>query len=257
MMTLYWNPLSPYARKVRMVLDHKLLPYTPVVEDLFGAEGATETLKRKSKRAEVPILEDDDRTIWDSTIICEYLDEAYPAHPVYPRGPAARARCRLLEDRCDTVLDAAVYAVYAGRVICKDAPLARDMAAAGAREVGAWLEEFDQELQGREFLCGDGLSVADIALFTHVSGAVTLGIPLAGAERVAAWMARMAQLPAVRKDMEAVSQAWAQARSSVRPQRHQWRSDRLEFGFRHDLVDFLLDEIARGRAYFPPSPGEA
>jgi len=74
---LFTFATSPYARKVRMALDIKGIGYEPIErcysldrkKDLFAA----------SPRAEVPaLILDDGRTIADSTIICEYLDDAFP-----------------------------------------------------------------------------------------------------------------------------------------------------------------------------------
>lgn len=254
MIRLFWNPFSPYSRKVKMVLDHKDLEYMPVVEGLFGAGGATSELRLRSPRAEVPIVEDGDLTVWDSTVICEYLEEAYPSNPVFPRDPARRARCRLLEDLCDTTLDAAVYAVFAGKVIYKDSPLASTMAAKGADEVLALTEYFDRELSSGQFLSGDDLSVADIALYTQLVGAVSLGVALDAFPKVSSWMTRMRQMRIGESDAVAAKEAFAHARSGTKQLRHQWRSDRIEFMFRHGVEELLLQEIAHGRAYFPPSP---
>lgn len=62
-------------------------------------------------RAEVPALVDGDVALYDSTVICEYLEDRYPEPRIYPRDPGVRAECRLLEDLADTQLDAALYAI--------------------------------------------------------------------------------------------------------------------------------------------------
>lgn len=252
--TLFWNPFSPYSRKVKMVLDHKDVAYEAVMEGLFGEQGATVELRRKSPRGEVPVLQDGELTVWDSTVICEYLEEAYPSRPVLPPEPARRVRCRALEDLCDTTLDAAIYAVFAGKVICRDAASAETVAAKGIDEVRALAAEFDRELAATPFLCGDDPRLADIALYAQLAGAVLLGVSLDDFPSLAGWMKRMRRTPAGEKDAAAVEEAFARARSSEKQLRHQWRSDRIEFLFRHGLEDFLQQEMERGRAYFPPSP---
>ena len=254
MIKLFWNPFSPYSRKVKMVCDHKGLEYMPVTEGLFGEGGATPEMRLRSPRGEVPVIEDDNLTVWDSTVICEYLEEAYPSNPVLPRDPARRARCRLLEDLCDTTLDSAIYAVFAGRVICKDSAFASAMAAKGTDEVQALTEYFDRELSSDQFLCGYDVSLADIALYTQLVGVASLGVPLDAFPKVSAWMKRMRGTRIGEKDAVAVKEAFAHARSGAKQIRHQWRSDRIEFTFRHGLEGFLCQEIEKGRAYFPPSP---
>lgn len=254
MIILFWNPFSPYSRKVKMALDHKGLAYSCVMEGLFGEGGASVELKLKSPRGEVPIIQDGDLVIWDSRVICEYLEDACPANPLLPEEPAQRARCRRLEALCDSALDAAIYAVFAGRVICKDAPLASAMAAQGSDEVRVLVEQFERELGSQQFLCGDRLCLADIALYTQLVGVVPLGVALDTFSGISAWMMRIRQTAMGERDAVDVEEAFARARASTKQLRHQWRGERIEFAFRHGLEAFLQQEVQRGRAYFPPSP---
>jgi len=255
MISLYYHPLSPYARKVRIALDYKGVPYQVVQEELFGADGPGEKLKARSARAEVPLIEDGGVRIWDSTVICEYLEDAYPQKALLPVDPAARARSRLLEDRCDTLFDAAMYGLYYAKVLAAGKPRAAEVASAATAEVKALMREFEAALGNADFLCGGSVAVADIALFTQVSGAVALGIPVEGGA-LQGWMGRMMALPCVQKDMEAAQAAMAELGAGDSRTRHQWRSDRIEFLFRHGVSDFLLAELEAGRVYFPPTPGD-
>src|SRR5262245_22827972 len=87
--------LSPYVRKVLVVLDRKGVPYEidPIVP-FFGDDrfSALSPLRR------IPVLIDDRVTLADSTVICEYLEERHPDPPLYPRGVEERARARWLEE---------------------------------------------------------------------------------------------------------------------------------------------------------------
>ena len=47
-------------------------------------------------------------SVYDSTVICEYLEDRYPERALYPRDPRQRAMCRLIEDIADTQRDAAL-----------------------------------------------------------------------------------------------------------------------------------------------------
>ena len=55
-------------------------------------------------KGQVPVLIDGDLTLFDSTLIFEYLEDAYPLPSLYPAGAAARARCRRLELTADEIL---------------------------------------------------------------------------------------------------------------------------------------------------------
>ena len=109
MLTLFDDVFSPYARKVRMALYEKDVPFERV-RALHGDCNRTDFLD-VNPRAEVPALVDSDFSLYDSTVICEYLEDRHPEPRLYPLDPRQRAKCRLLEDVADTQLDAATYAV--------------------------------------------------------------------------------------------------------------------------------------------------
>src|SRR5580700_4469932 len=118
-MKLFTFATSPYARKVRIVLDYKGLAYEPI-ERCYSLD-RKEDLRSTSARAEVPVLVlDDGRSIADSTIISEYLQQVYPAPPVYPRDAFERSRMRTFEDLCDPFFDAVCCGYYLG-VLRKEA----------------------------------------------------------------------------------------------------------------------------------------
>src|SRR5215218_1989101 len=91
--------LSPYVRKVLVVLDQKGIPYEidPIIP-FFGDD----RFSKLSPLRRVPVLVDEDVTLCDSTVICEYLEERYPEPALYPRGAVGRARARWLEEFADS-----------------------------------------------------------------------------------------------------------------------------------------------------------
>src|SRR5882724_7646552 len=109
MLTLFDDVFSPYARKVRIALYEKGVPFERV-RALHGDCNRTDFVD-VNPRAEVPALVDGDISLYDSTVICEYLEDRYPKPSLYPSDPALRAKCRLVEDLADTQIDAAMYGV--------------------------------------------------------------------------------------------------------------------------------------------------
>lgn len=91
--------LSPYVRKVLVFLDLKGIPYEidPIVP-FFGDDRFTEL----SPLRRIPVLIDDQVTLCDSSVICQYLEERYPEPALYPTDIADRARARWLEEFADT-----------------------------------------------------------------------------------------------------------------------------------------------------------
>lgn len=101
MLKLYQFELSHYSEKVRLILDYKGLPYEPV--EVVPGWGQWELYQRSGHR-QVPVLQDGDTIVVDSTAIALYLDKTYPQNPILPSDPAQRSLCLLLEDWADGVL---------------------------------------------------------------------------------------------------------------------------------------------------------
>ncbi len=76
MLTRFDDVFSPYARKVRIALYEKGVPFERV-RAMHGDCDRTDFV-HVNPRAEVPALIDGDAAIFDSTIICEYIEQRYP-----------------------------------------------------------------------------------------------------------------------------------------------------------------------------------
>jgi glutathione S-transferase len=106
-MELYHNDMAICAQKVRLVVSEKDL--TPVLHhlDLRAGESHTPEYLKLNPRGVVPTLVDHGIPISESTVICEYLDDAYPDTPLRPRDPIARAAMRRWTMLPDTGLHSA------------------------------------------------------------------------------------------------------------------------------------------------------
>jgi glutathione S-transferase len=247
---LFTFATSPYARKVQMMLDYKGIVYE-TLERCYSLD-RKEDLRCVNERAEVPTLVlDDGRVIADSTIIGEYLEDAFPHPPLFPRHPYERARMRKIDDLCDRSFDAVEFGYFFGEL--------RGIAAmqqAAVAELGALLEVLERELGGRNFFCGD-LSMADIAAVCHVPLARVTGIGLNDFPQLAGWMGRMREIPAVRDDHQRLAQAVAKTRAIADEfegldGRIHWRDSRLEWPIRHGFIDVVAREYHAGKMMFPP-----
>src|SRR4029078_10490023 len=93
-LTIIGSFVSPYVRKVLACmnlkgLDYELDPITP----FFGHD----EYQRLSPLRRIPVLIDGDFSVSDSSVICAYLDDAYPGSALFPAYPKARAPARGLE----------------------------------------------------------------------------------------------------------------------------------------------------------------
>jgi len=253
-MKLFTFATSPYARKIRMVLDYKGIAYE-AAERCYSLD-RKEDLRTASIRAEVPVMMlDDGRTIADSTIIAEYLEQVYPEPELFPADAFERARMRRIEDLCDRSFDAIGFGYYFG-VLRKDEPEAEAIKQAAREECRSLLSVLERELDGRDYFCG-ALSLADFAAICHVPLARAMALDLGALPHLKAWMDRMRQVPAVAADRERPSKAWQGAHNIAAEfegpdGRVHWRDSRIEWPIRHGFGDLVMREFHAGRMMFPP-----
>src|SRR5215467_10339075 len=99
---VYEHPLSPYAQKVKIALDEKSVSYETRMPVAIGSGQPDKEFLKANPRGEVPALIDGDVTIFDSTIILEYIEDKWPEPAMLPRDPSHRAKARMIEEVMDT-----------------------------------------------------------------------------------------------------------------------------------------------------------
>lgn len=214
-MKLWSGVLSPFSAKVRIVLAEKGLAYETLEipwsrKALWGPKPPE--FLAVSPRGKVPVLIDGPVTLFDSTVINEYLEDRYPATPVFPADPAGRGRCRQLEDEADQSMAEEVTPLVQ-ELYTKQDEAARDLArvATATEALRRRWGDLERELAGREHLCG-AFTVADIATFMVVAFAATLGVPPAAEQpNLNAWFQRMLARPTVGGEFQKISAAAATA----------------------------------------------
>jgi len=125
MLELYHNNISVCAQKVRVVLAEKNLPWTNHHVSLARGEQLTPQFKTMNPRGVVPVLVHDGNTIVESSVIRDYLDEAFPDPPLMPKSPVERATMRLWCKLPDDILHMACatvsFAISFGRQLKQQA----------------------------------------------------------------------------------------------------------------------------------------
>lgn len=136
MIELYHNDMSVCAQKVRFAMAEKKLRWEDHHLNLRAGDQQKPEYLRLNPNAVVPTLVDNGAIIIESTVICEYLDDAYPELPLRPRDAAARARMRLWTKQLDEGVHAAT-SVISTSIAFRYQKLARGMEA---------LEEFHKKM---------------------------------------------------------------------------------------------------------------
>ncbi|MBI5071003.1 MAG: glutathione S-transferase N-terminal domain-containing protein [Deltaproteobacteria bacterium] len=197
-MKLFGTNTSPYTRKARLVLLEKGLAHTYVVAPP-REPGSPVTGANPLGRVPTLLL-DDGTAVFDSPVICEYLDALGDAPILIPRGDAeARMRVRRWEALADGIMDSAVV-VRVESLRPAEKQDAATLALHGSA-IGRALAHAASALGGREWCEGSALTLADLALASAL-----FYLDLRQPERdwraqhppLAAWAARMSERPSVR-----------------------------------------------------------
>lgn len=198
-LTVYGVPLSPFVRKVRVCLAEKALDYELKIVLPFDQPDWFVELNPLRR---IPAMKDGDLVLADSSVICQYLEEAYATQtPLMGDGPAQRAQVRWLEKYADYELaPVATFVVFRQRVLMPSMKRAVDEAAVQAamtEKLPPFLDYLEGVLGAQTFFVGDALSMADIAIACQF-GNMAHGGESIDAQRwpqLAAWYERISARP--------------------------------------------------------------
>lgn len=197
MLKLYDFPMSPRARKVRIVLAEKGLPYEKVTIDITKGEQKNPEFLAVNPYGKVPVLQDDGFAVYESTIIMEYLNDKYPEPPLLPVDPGQRARARVLMHYADNPYDGA-FASLVGEIFFKPKGQADQNTIAKAKqELNMCFERLERELGNNAYLLG-AFTLADIGYvaWAPLFGPLQVEVP-GHCSRVNAWLTRLKERPSV------------------------------------------------------------
>ena len=156
--------ISNYHNKVRIALLEKAIPHE---EDSSCKPSQADEFLARSPAGKVPFLElDGGRRLSESQAICEYLEEAYPQKPLYPRDPFERAKVRelivYLELHMELVARRLYPQVFFGKGVDEAAKVSVEKGLARGLRGFKTLAKFDPYIAGKE------LTYADCAAFVHL-----------------------------------------------------------------------------------------
>jgi len=208
-MKLYSGPLSLFTAKVRVALDEKGIDYELISVPFSrtrGYEPKHPEVLALNPKAQVPVLVDGDLSLYDSTLILEYLEDRHPSPSLYPTDIKDRARCRQAEAASDEIFFPLVF-VLIQEVFYKDTGGDADRIRAATDGIGRIYDDLDGRLAGRDFLM-DRFTVADIAYFLTAMFATNLGAgPTTAQPHVSRWIGRLTARPSVAREVAGMGAA--------------------------------------------------
>ncbi len=199
-MKLYQS-IGPNPRVVLMFIAEKGLTIERDFVDIQAGENRQPAYLAKNPAGGTPCLElDDGRFVAESVAICEYLEERHASPPLIGLNPEDRAMTRMAVRAIDHSVvvpmtngfrSAEGLAMFQSRMLC--VPDAAEGNKAYARD---GMAKVDTILTGRDYLCGDRFSLADIVLFAWIDFGAMVGQPIPdGLQNLAAWKARTGARP--------------------------------------------------------------
>jgi glutathione S-transferase len=202
---LYTHPFSPASQKVRLALYEKELAWVRHDVDLPNKENIEPWYLKLNPMGVLPTLSHDGQNLAESSVIMEYLEDAFPTPSLRPETPAGLARMRwwmhLVDDRLHYSAGALVWSTLMRPAMLekseaeREALLARVPDRSRQARHRRWIEHgidgpdfkdavltyretFDRmnaDLVEREWIAGDNFTLADCALVPYVQAMAQLG----------------------------------------------------------------------------------
>lgn len=208
MITLYDCATAPSPRRARILLAEKGIAHETVQVDLRSGEQLGEAFRRINPQCTVPALRTEEGAVLtDNAAIAAYLEALQPEPPLLGRTPLQKAEIASWNWRAEFEgLLAVAEALRNGSPAManralpgpKDYAQIPELAQRGVARVQEFFDVLEQRLAGREFIAGDGFSIADITAVVAVDFARVVKVrPGEQHPNLQRWRAAMAQRPSM------------------------------------------------------------
>ncbi|MGV3494963.1 MAG: glutathione S-transferase family protein [Ramlibacter sp.] len=182
--------LSGHCHRVELFLSLLGQPFELVDVDLAAGEHKKPPFLARNAFGQVPVLEDGEVTLADSNAILVYLEGRHAPGKWLPRDPVGAAAVQRW-------LSVAAGQLAFGPAAARVVNLFRrpDDPAPMVQRAHQLLRVMEGELAGRDWLAGDAVTLADIAMYSYTAHAPEGGVSLQDYPRVRAWLQRVEALP--------------------------------------------------------------
>ena len=190
-MKLYGFPLSGHSHRAELLLNLLKLPYEFVPMPLAGGKHRTPEFLAMNGFGEVPVLEDGDAVLSDSTAILVYLAARYDDSGRWlPRDPLAAAQAQRWLSAASGKI---AYGPAAARMVTVfGAKIDHEYVKGVAVRL---FDVMERELEGRRYLVGGHATIADVAAFSYIEHAPEGGVALKPYPNIRAWLGNVRALP--------------------------------------------------------------
>lgn len=258
---VYDHPLSPYAQKVKIALLEKGLSFSAPLPEGIGSGSGDGQFQQISPRGEVPALVHGELTVFDSTIILEYIEDRWPEPALRPDAPDDRARVRMLEDAMDTHFEAITWGLSEIRNFGRaEGTLAQAMTQRAGAQIEDWYRWLEAQLGNRSWFNGTEFGWGDLSVAPFINGATGFGYAPAADSNLAAWLDRVngresvcqcnEAARAVGFDSDAVSLDAVRTAMENGLFKREYRDHRLEWMIKTGGLDVVREGLDKGNIRF-------
>lgn len=193
MIKLHYHPMSTYSRRVRMALLEKQIPHELVLVDMVARKHRDPAYLALNPYGRVPLLQEGDFLLYESTAILAYLEAEYTQPPLAPADARQRALLDMHMKLCDIQLARQAGTImFPKRFLPKERWDEKAMAQAKG-EIEKHLAIVERQLAGKEYLVADRYTLAEICYTPFVQFLPVMEVMPPPA--VAKWVERMLARP--------------------------------------------------------------
>ncbi|HTK79857.1 MAG TPA: glutathione S-transferase family protein [Rhizomicrobium sp.] len=253
---VYEHPLSPYAQKVKIALDEKGVAHETKMPVAIGTGQPDLEFLKANPRGEVPALIDGEVSLFDSTIILEYIEDKWPEPPLLPRDAAARAKARTIEDVMDTSFEPINWGLGEIRWFKRaEGEQARAIEARAHGQARGFYEWLTRQLGSEKWFGGETFGWGDLCVVPYLNGATGNGIGPAPDSPLGLWLARANARASVQKAAKAAAdslKSMTMVADAVKSGmfKREYRDHRLEWMVRSGGLDVVLEGLKAGNIRF-------
>ena len=162
MVTLYGSAISNYYNKIKLALMEKEIAF---LEELV-APSQDEAMLKLSPLGKIPFIKSNDGYLSESQAILEYLEDTFPANPLYPAEAFERAKCREFIQHLELNVELIARRLYAeaffGRTVSQEI---KDEVRA---KITSGLTGLARLMKLSPYALGDRFTAADVAAWPHL-----------------------------------------------------------------------------------------
>lgn len=198
----FFNSMGPNPMIIRMFMAEKGIELDVQEVDLMAGENRQPEHLKRNPSGQMPALQlDDGSYISEVTAIAEYLEEKFPdSKKLFGSTAEERAQTRMWTRKVDLLIceplanggrSGIMYDVFKDRM-----PVDKSLADGLTKWGLHYLSWLDGEMDGKDYLCGDRFSYADIHFYSWLKFITSLGVPIAPElKNVTAWFERIGARP--------------------------------------------------------------